>query len=213
MQARLTTRPIQDVIAAIQALDLESVRLRVMDAELGEGWTPEYANSIEAAYRNYLTMLVKYPENMGDILLSQDVDEFWHAHILQTMKYADDCQKVFGNFLHHNPHIGERTHADAERRAALSEKTRRLYLQEFGDAQAADAAWAGQVFTTGNTTREDASLRVGNGAYCEATARKDKAAYCEAAVRTNKAAYCEASVRAIRAAYCEATVRKDKAAA
>ena len=106
MQARLTTKPEQDVIAAIQALDLESVKSRAMDAELGEGWTREYADSIEIAYKNYLTMLVKYQDHAEDILLSEDVDEFWHTHILQTMKYADDCQRVFGNFLHHEPHVG-----------------------------------------------------------------------------------------------------------
>src|ERR1043165_2805961 len=90
MQARLTTRPQHEVIAAIQALDLESVKLRVMDAELGEGWTREYAESIEVAYRTYLTMLVKYPDDAEDILLSKDVDEFWHTHILQTRKYRSE---------------------------------------------------------------------------------------------------------------------------
>ena len=38
MQGRLTNKPVEEVIAAIQALDLESVKLRVMDPELGEGW-------------------------------------------------------------------------------------------------------------------------------------------------------------------------------
>ena len=200
MQARLTTKPRRDVIAAIQALDLESVKERVMDAELGKGWTRDYADSIEGAYKNYLTMLVKYPDDAGDILLSKDVDEFWHTHILQTMKYAEDCQRVFGNFLHHSPHTGERTAASAERRAASSEKTRRLYLREFGNAQAADAAWSGKVVGT-----------AANAAYCEATAAP-KVAYCEATVRTAIAAYCEANAHAAAAAYCEAGVRKTDAA-
>src|SRR5688572_169122 len=143
MQARLTTKPLQDVIAAIQALDLESVKLRVMDAELGEGWTREYADSIEIAYKNYLTMLAKYQDQAEDILLSKDVDEFWHTHILQTIKYTEDCQKVFGTFLHHSPHVGERTSADLEKRVALAEKTRQLYQQEFSSVQNAEAAWAG----------------------------------------------------------------------
>ena len=105
MQARLTTRPVEDVIAAIQALDLESVKVRVMDPELGEGWTREYAESVERAYKNFLVMVTKHQEVAEDILPSKDVDEFWHTHILQTVKYAEDCQRVFGAFLHHNPHI------------------------------------------------------------------------------------------------------------
>ncbi len=176
MQTKLTTKPAPQVISAIQALDLEPVKLRVMDAELGEGWTREYADSIELAYKNYLTMLVKYPDNAEDILLSEDVDEFWHTHILQTMKYADDCQEMFGNFLHHSPHVGERSPADLARRVELAAKTRQLYEREFGSARHADAAWAGGIIKTDHT------------------------AYCEAAVRAGKVAYCEASVRAGNAA-------------
>ena len=117
MQARVTAKPVTDVIAAIQALDLESVKVRAMDPELGEGWTREYADSIEAAYKNYLTMLVKFQDDAEDILLSEDVDEFWHTHILQTSKYARDCQTLFGQFLHHEPHVGEVTAADHAKRA------------------------------------------------------------------------------------------------
>src|SRR4051794_27982451 len=84
---QLTNKPTELVIKAIQALDLESVKVRVMDPELGEGWTREHADSIERAYKTYLTMLTKHPEHTEDILLSKDVDEFWHTHILQTIKY------------------------------------------------------------------------------------------------------------------------------
>src|SRR5690349_23513025 len=132
MQARVTDRPVEQVIAAIQALDLESVKLRVMDPKLGEGWTRAYADSIEVAYKNYLTMLVKYQDDAEDILLSEDVDEFWHTHILQTIKYTDDCEAVFGKYLHHTPHVGEVTEADLQKRATLADKTRRLYEKEFG---------------------------------------------------------------------------------
>jgi hypothetical protein len=210
MQARLTTRPEQDVVAAIQTLDLETVKLRVMDIELGKGWNREYADSIELAYKNYLTMLVKY--DAEDIMLSKDVDEFWHTHILHTMKYADDCQKMFGNFLHHNPQTRERSPADIENRAALAEKTRRLYQQEFGNAQAADIAWAGGIIKSAKTAYCDASVRPNKAAYCDAAVRADKAAYCDASVRPNKAAYCDAAARADKAAYCDASVRPNKAA-
>ena len=37
MQAKLTNKPTQEVVAAIQALELESVKIRLMDPELGEG--------------------------------------------------------------------------------------------------------------------------------------------------------------------------------
>lgn len=200
MHARLTIKPVPEVIAAIQALDLESVKLRIMHPERGQGWTRDHADSIENAYKNFLSMLVKYPDDAGDILLSEDVDEFWHAHILQTMKYADDCEHLFGNFLHHNPQIGE---GSPERRAAQIAKTRRLYLREFG-AQAADAAW------TGGHAHRDATMQADKGAYCDATIRS--AAYCDATVGAGKAAYCDTSVRSVNAAYCDATVARGKTA-
>jgi len=212
MQTNVTERPQQEAITAIQALDLESVKLRLTDPELGEGWTREYADSIEAAYKTFLTMLVKYPEDSKDILLSEDVDEFWHTHILQTMKYADDCQNTFGNFLHHNPHLGERTSADLEKRGILTEKTRYLYQREFGSAEAAAAAWTGGITKTGRTAYCEAAIQPEKVAYCEATVRAEKVAYCEAAVRSAKVAYCEAAVWPHKAAYCEASVTRNKAA-
>jgi hypothetical protein len=42
---------------AIHALDLEPIKLRVMDPELGKGWTREHAENIECAYKAYLAML------------------------------------------------------------------------------------------------------------------------------------------------------------
>jgi hypothetical protein len=181
MQARLTTKPERDVIAAIQSLDLDTVKVRIMDAELGEGWTREYADSIEAAYKTYLTMLVKHPDDAEDILLSKDVDEFWHTHILQTMKYAEDCQIVFGNFLHHEPHVGERTAADLEKRAAMAERTRGLYAREFGDAQ--DAAWSGHAIKAEHAAYSAASIRPQNAAYSSAAIRAENAAYSSANMR------------------------------
>src|SRR6266852_5962289 len=141
MKTKLTNRPVEQVIAAIHALDLESVKIRAMDPKLGEGWTREYAEGIERGYRTYLTMLAKYPDHAVDILLSKHVDEFWHTHILQTIKYTEDCEMVFGKYLHHAPHIGQVTLADGEKRIALAETTRRLYQKEFGSGQ--DAAWVG----------------------------------------------------------------------
>src|SRR5438034_6907246 len=168
MKTKLTNRPVEQVIAAIGALDLEPIKLRVMDPELGEGWTREYAESVERAYRNYLIMLVKHSEDVEDIVVSKDVDEFWHTHILHTMKYTEDCERVFGTYLHHRPEAGERTQA-VLKKAVLAEKTRRLYQQEFGRVRAEAA------------TSE-------NAAFCGAAVRAESAAFCGAAVKAENVA-------------------------
>ena len=212
MLARLTTKPEQDVIAAIRALDLESVKLRVMDAELGEGWTREYADSIEAAYKTYLTMLVKYPDDAEDIMLSEDVDEFWHTHILQTTKYAKDCQQVFGNFLHHEPHVGEVTAEDHQKRTALAEKTRRIYEREFGSVEMSEVAWAGNVIRAEKAAYSSASIHPANAAYSSASIKAEKSAYSSASIRRQNAAYSSASIHTANAAYSSAAIAAQNAA-
>lgn len=212
MQATVTTKPIEQVISAINALDLESVKLRVMDTELGKGWTREYADRITLAYRNYLVMLAKYQDHAEDILLSKDVDEFWHTHILQTMKYAEDCKHVFGQFLHHSPHVGERSPADLEKRERMAEKTRDLYEREFGGAQGAESAWAGSVIREGNAAFSNAAVRADNAAFSNAAIQAGRAAFSNAAIQAGKAAFSNAAIQAGMAAFSNAAIKPVNAA-
>ena len=211
MEARLTTRPVPQVIAAIQALDLETVKIRVMDPVRGEGWTREYADSIELAYKTYLTMLAKYPEDTEDILLSEDVDEFWHTHILQTIKYSDDCQEVFGNFLHHAPHIGDFTPADIAEREVQAEKTRRLYEHEYGAGQ--DAAWFGDVIKAETAAASGARIQAMKAAASGARIQATKAAASGARIQATKAAASGARIQVVKAAASGARIQATKAAA
>lgn len=50
-------------------------------------------------YKRYLILRAIRP----DLLLPPPpiIDQIWHEHILETAKYASDCQDVFGYFLHH----------------------------------------------------------------------------------------------------------------
>jgi hypothetical protein len=212
MKTKLTNRPVEQVIAAIRALDLESVKVRAMDPQLGEGWTREHAEGIERGYRTYLTMLAKYPDHAEDILLSKDVDEFWHTHILQTIKYTEDCEAVFGKYLHHAPHIGEVTSADKEKRVALAEKTRRLYQREFGSARDYNAAWAGMPVRAENTAMSAAAIRAENAAMSAAAIRAENAAMSAAAIRAGNAAMSAAAIRADNAAMSAASIRVGNAA-
>ncbi|MGB5081098.1 MAG: hypothetical protein WBO23_10195 [Burkholderiales bacterium] len=219
MQTRLTDRPIHQVIAGIEALDLEPVMQRMMDAELGEDWTREYAESVGRAYRNYLTMLASFQEDAEDIVLSRDVDEFWHTHILQTIKYTEDCERVFGRYLHHNPHIGERKPEDLEKKAALTEKTRRLYQQKFGAAGGAawagagamsDSAWSSAAIRTGDAAWSSAAMRSEGVAWSSAAIKA--AAWSSAAIRTENAAWSSVAIKAENAAWSSAAILPENAA-
>src|SRR5262249_49602408 len=104
------TKSIAQIVEGIQALDLDPIKLKLMDPEEGQGWSREYVDRVEIAYRRFLTLLVKFPDET--IAPTKDVDKFWHGHILDTMKYAEDCERVFGYFLHHFPYFGMRGERD-----------------------------------------------------------------------------------------------------
>jgi hypothetical protein len=63
-----------------------------------------------------------------------EVDTFWHYHILDTLKYAEDCQAVFGYFLHHFPYMGLRGEDDLVAHERVGERMRTLYEDTFGEA-------------------------------------------------------------------------------
>jgi hypothetical protein len=143
MRTRITDRPVEQVVAAIQALDLGPIKLKLMDSEEGHGWSREYADRMELAYRRFLTLLATHPEET--LAPGKDVDKFWHGHILDTLKYAEDCERVFGCFLHHFPYFGMRGDEDAANLARAAEVTRRLYRQEFGAESEGAAVFCGAI--------------------------------------------------------------------
>lgn len=133
------SKPVAHTVAAIQALDLDPIKLKLMDAEEGQGWSREYADRMEVAYKRFLTLLVKFPDET--IAPTKDVDKFWHGHILDTLKYAEDCENMFGYFLHHFPYFGMRGEQDAAELRAASERMHAIYEREFGEALPNGAAW------------------------------------------------------------------------
>lgn len=136
-----------DVMHTIAALDLEPIKVKLMHEESGEGWTLERANAVEFEYRRFLFLMKKFPDEQTAPLV--DVDTFWHYHILDTMKYAVDCDAVFGHFLHHFPYIGLRGEDDEAAHVRVGERMKELYEQTFGEdyARATPTAHSGSPAT------------------------------------------------------------------
>jgi hypothetical protein len=196
-----------EILDAIARLDLEPIKFKLMNPDEGEGWSREEVNSYEREYKRFLILLTKYPD--VTIAPNKEVDRFWHAHILDTRKYAEDCDKVFGYFLHHFPYFGMRGEKDAAQLAQAFKAMQALREQEFGNEEAAypnalavartGAAYCGVMSTKG---KEEA-------AYCGvASAQQEKAAYCGVMSTKGKeeAAYCGvmATLGAEGHAYCGA---------
>lgn len=114
----------------INELDLEPIMVKVMDKEEGYGWSLEFTTRVAAEYKRYLTLCLENPD--FPMVPSTFVDEFWHFHILDTQKYQEDCDQVFGYFLHHFPYFGMRGEQDAENLKNAWAESCALYERRFG---------------------------------------------------------------------------------
>ena len=170
-------RTLEQTIAAIEALDLTLIKFKACRKEDGYGWSAGYADRMEVAYKHYLMLHARHP----DLTLApeQDVDRFWHMHILDTRKYAADCEATFGYFLHHFPYLGLRGEEDAKALQAAYLEMQRLSVEEFGEPAAKNAA-----------------------AWCSLEAAKPAAAWCSLESGKTSAAWCSLETAKTSAAWC-----------
>src|SRR3989344_40773 len=116
----------------LAALDLEPIKVKLMDQREGLGWALEQCDVMEKHYKHFLLLKFKYPQRR--IVPTKAVDQFWHQHILDTMKYAEDCSVLFGYFLHHFPYFGMRSEEDAANLEVAFHETMQTFQNEFGEA-------------------------------------------------------------------------------
>jgi hypothetical protein len=152
---------------AIDELDFGRIKAKMLHRQRGESTTPEAVAQAEQGYRQFLKMAAKYPDM--PVVPSEAVDEFWHMHILDTQRYATDCERIFGYMLHHDPYVGIEGPEDEARLFAMAAVSNALAAQEFG------------------SQKEQA-------AYCALKASEGSPAYCARAISAQSAAYCALKV-------------------
>ena len=132
----------------VQGLDLKEVKKK-LSSRKGFWWNlMNDLDKIEREYRQFLYLIAANPGQMV-VPWSQQLDDLWHEHILDTKKYAEDCQNLFGQFIHHNPHVDKGTalHSNSYR------DTKKMYREAFqGKAKAKQKAEA-----TGTTTYDSST--------------------------------------------------------
>jgi hypothetical protein len=77
-------------------------------------------------YKNFLWLHTLYPNTT--FVPSKEIDECWHNHILHTEHYMQDCQQLFGRYLHHAPATPGK---DDETLIANYLRTKELYRKVF----------------------------------------------------------------------------------
>jgi hypothetical protein len=124
---------LDEVWRYISAIDFKPLKVKICDspADGGLGWSMERADYAEQQYKRWLFLRRKYEAR--SLPPSAEIDDLWHAHILDTQAYHRDCSYVFGEYFHHFPYFGMRGHADAKALAESFEATHEHFRREFGE--------------------------------------------------------------------------------
>lgn len=124
----LNVQPLDlEIWRRIASLDLTEMRDQLVDYL---NWAPEHAAFAEHRYRRFLYLKTTLPE--GHASPSPDVDEFWHQHIINTIRYGADCQSIAGRFLHHL-FLSPKDEHDARKLAACRVTTSAFYEALFDE--------------------------------------------------------------------------------
>lgn len=111
------------------------------------GWSLKHAREVCEMYRRFLFLIKKYG-HLHTLPPSEDIDEFWHMHILDTKRYRKDCEIIFGYYLDHYPYLGIDNNSTFKELEQAFAKTQELYALEF------DKRGILQVRSTGTKIRE-----------------------------------------------------------
>jgi hypothetical protein len=118
---------LQEALTKTEALDFSMLTRKLVEEH---GWTSEFSLEVEDLYRKFLALNIRYPEKK--ICPTGPIDEFWHAHILDTRAYEKDCSLLFGQFLHHFPYFGMRGPEDRANLEAAFQESIDLFVLHYG---------------------------------------------------------------------------------
>lgn len=97
------TEKVQDALSEVKKLDFSELKAKMMGPTevFGENWDlPRYQFALRW-YQRMLALVVVYGPPIAPVI--KDIDELWHNHILNTEKYHEDCETLFGFYFHHVP--------------------------------------------------------------------------------------------------------------
>jgi hypothetical protein len=123
----------QTFSSKLQELDLELIKKQLMQS----GWTRQQTTWAINRYKMFLSVVYLHPHT--PLVPTQEIDIVWHCHILHTRKYFQDCQMLFGRFIHHEPDVQASRQAKQLALDAAFTQTTALLVQYFGEAALDDA--------------------------------------------------------------------------
>lgn len=140
--APMRTELVSGIHPLVSSLNFDLLRSKLLRGEGGVSVDPQRVALEEREYRRFLTMKLLHPEEV--LVPTKIADSFWHAHILDTVSYHRDTQRLFGGYVHHFPYFGIRGGSDEVDLHRAFERTVSLYEQTLGEPPAmADASRCG----------------------------------------------------------------------
>ncbi|MET0143518.1 MAG: hypothetical protein ABW328_01840 [Ilumatobacteraceae bacterium] len=128
-----TIAPTREDVAAAETV-VDQIDLAPINAKLRhddpETWTDQSLGVVERRYRRFLVLNLLHPHTT--LSVDKGLDAYWHQHILDTRKYAADCELIFGYFLHHYPYFGMDDAVEWQENIELYAATQQLYEDAFG---------------------------------------------------------------------------------
>ncbi|MDI6004316.1 glycine-rich domain-containing protein [Cobetia marina] len=113
----------------VSRLDLARLKHKYTASSEAE-MSVETWDQAEREYRRFLSLKAFYPA--VSLVPSKEVDALWHAHILDTRAYREDCHLVFGRFIDHYPYFGIYGEDDYQQLKDAFAQTVALYEKHFG---------------------------------------------------------------------------------
>jgi hypothetical protein len=206
-----TKRGIAEMYQAIDELDFSRIKMKLMHRRDGVIALRQVERA-EEGYRQFLKLAAKYPD--APLVPSEEVDEFWHMHILDTQRYGADCERIFGYMIHHDPYSGLDGAQDEARHFLLAAASDEMTAREFGASGAGPVAYCVKPEAKGDAKAYCVKPEAKGDAkaYCvKPEAKGDAKAYCVKPEATGDAkAYC---VKPEAAAYCVKPEAKNDAQA
>ena len=123
---------------SIESLDLGYLGRKLLDDDAFEAqrrngehlWDEVRVARALHEYKQFLALMYWNPE--AALIPSEDIDDVWHAHVLDTARYQTDCETIFGCFQHHSPTFGTSEEVQDEH-TNDREKTLQLFKEAFGE--------------------------------------------------------------------------------
>ncbi len=123
-------------LSQLNSLDLQPVARKMMSSSDGDRWTEKQLEMALLRYKMFLYIQHHY----SDLQLAptKEIDDVWHAHILvDTKRYMQDCQNLFGYVLHHRDN-GSADEMQSQNQETAFAVTQNLFEELFGAGVLAD---------------------------------------------------------------------------